>query len=165
MGADGGVCWVPLRRGLDEAEGLRRAAAALEPWWYDLTSLGSWQEDSKDEWIDGNADVLDRCIFGGYGTDRPCVPTLDELRDWIDTLEEHLRDPAWGLDPERATWGDWLLERDTRPSWCAPGRSWEGWVEGLRDHEAVHGEVIVAWIAEVRAVLDLERAGSVETWT
>lgn len=165
MGADGGVCWVPLRHGLDEAEGRRRAAAALEPWWYDLTSLGSWKEDSKDAWIDDNADLLDRCIFGGYGTDRPDVPTLDDLPGWVGAVEEDLCDPSWGLDPERATWADWLLERDTRPSWCEPTQRWRGWVEGLRDHEAAHGESIGAWIEEVRAVLDLSRAGSEETWT
>lgn len=144
---------------------MRRAAAALEPWWYDLTSLGSWKEDTKSAWIDDNAHLLDRCIFGGYGTDRPNVPTLDALPEWVCEVEHDLHDPAWGLDPEHATWGDWLLERDTRPSWCEPGRTWRGWVDGLREHEASHGEPIAAWLDEVRAVLALDRARSEETWT
>jgi len=168
MGADGGVVWVNLREGASR-EALQRL---LAPWWWQLTRLGSrTYEDSRVEWLREHAHEHPHAVFGGYGTDLCDLLGWGDLGAWLHELDDALTDPARGL-PDGATFGDLCDEIATRPAgwWssgdrCGPvGATWEAELTGP-EAEHLRGQLIDAWLAAVRALLDGDTVHSVETWT
>lgn len=105
MGADGGVCWVTLRKGKNRSD----FEKLFEPWASELLSEdrgSSWGDDSRYDFISAND--LGSCV-GSYGTDI-YGPSLDDLQQYVmHFLQECINEGC-------VTWKDVFMSVYTRPS-------------------------------------------------
>lgn len=136
MGADGGVCWIPLH----DPSKYDRVLELLRPFYF-LTSVDDYHW-SNVEWIDNNAHLIKGCVFGTYGTSQEF-----SLRESL----VQILDPECGdvcADPS-LTFLELVEDLETRPftkdndwgdpapqdRWCylSEGWGWRGPIKNMRD--------------------------------
>ena len=130
MGADGGVCWLRM----ENPASIEEVRRLLLPWLEALTNVEvgmDFSTESRFDWIDEHRAMLVNCMIGPYGTDLYHTSlTWETLGEWVRFVEwvcgDSRYDKDWGRDaaleasrrglsPD-STWGDFLLERETRSS-------------------------------------------------
>lgn len=173
MGAEGGVCWIPLNPDatFDEAQKL------LHPWWYTLTHIGSSDKDATRDAYILDATNLSHCVTGPYGDDGHEI-SLRDLEWWVDHIEHTLMDPTYGL--RDGTFSDLLEEVTTRPIWLGKDNSHiMEWIRELEsfldpqsykwvsdeDREQFRKLHLTEWLRGVHSVFPCISAHWEETWT
>lgn len=104
MGADGGVCWMPLR----DPKQYARVLELLGPFYY-LTKYGNadWQDDANDQFLNSHPYHRPNYLVGTYGSfqDFSIYPALEEI---LSDEREICIDPS-------LTFLELMEDLDTRP--------------------------------------------------
>lgn len=188
MGADGGVCWVPLK----DSGKYDRAVELIRPFYSLLSSgMADWQEDACSDWEDKNPWCSPpKYIQGYYGSFQDF--DLTQLADTLNWIEDDIEDVS-------ITFGELLEDLATRPLVNTSGEVgylhppsipyvglglhdfrgrylsfierllWEsfGWRFG-EDEDSfapIKNMKVVDWAKELRSICDWNKCDSEETWT
>jgi hypothetical protein len=175
MGADGGVVYLPLKKGTQENKS--RVLDLIQPFWQFLcrNDCAHWAEDAHSEWESNNRDIdcSPDYIVGYYGTDRCDSFVLSELGYLCEVDDK----PSYMGDLYALTFDE--LDLDCRTSPYSVGgrdahrlhRLWHEHFDYKKREEVltnlgpIANMVISDWCAEMNKLLYLERFVQEETWT
>ena len=164
MGSDGGLAFVPVHPKATVVE----AVAHLEPFFTFSLKGCDWGDDSRNEWLEENDYGHAICI--SYGTDIYSEHvTPEEVMSFLYFLEGMIKE----LGMENTTFGDVLLDKDTRPSWDPVKPMDRRFYRVIEEATETHNLSVVDWINGLKNVLEFtefygERrvmVSMVETWT
>ena len=156
MGADGGVCWC-------DTTNLKRALELLYP------VSAYLEEDDGPNDVAALANTEEICkhngLYSTYGSFQDFdLMGLRELLIEIKDIHEGEKSPFTGL-----TWGECILELQTRPEWVYIERGRSEIERCVRAHETTLEKIasmkIIDWANELLRIVDIENIHSVETWT
>lgn len=175
MGADGGVVYIPLKRGTPE--NYSRVLDLIQPFWQFLCrdGMADWSEDAHSEWEHNNPDIgPPNELLGFYGTDRCDSFSLEELGN----LCEVDASPSYLGDLYALTFYELDLECRTSPSPVTSSynehplrRLWHEHFQYKKHDEVLTAlgpiatMTISSWAKELTGLLYFDRYVMEETWT
>jgi len=173
MGADGGVEWMKLK----QPSKYGRLMELLWPFnirTYEglIDVCASYNSNFHDEWCEENPEICEpKYLLSIYGTDLPGFPCLSD----IPGIVEYLKDAETqqfphelfilGINPKVHTFGDIILEKNTRPSSVGYYCKLPSFLEELEEGSVLDSMIISDWVDEVESILDINSCCSCETWT
>lgn len=185
MGADGGVCWVPVK----DPTKYDRAIGLIRPFYGLLESgMADWQEDACSRWERRNSWCgPPNYIQGYYGSfqdyDLNQVAELlinadgeEIVEDSTITFGELLEDLATrpmccpGMYLQSHSQIKYLLDFKGRPLSLLEVILWEffGWRKNItedKDFDIIRNMKVLDWVEELGSLCDWKRCASEETWT
>ncbi len=169
MGADGGLAFISINPNSTVEEATRY----LSPFFtFDIRGcdLG---DDSRDDWYRENAKDLHwiDAIIVPYGTDiGDHYLMADEVNEFIGFLRETVEE----IGMSNVTFGDIVLEQETRPTWNPiPDRD-KRFYRVIEEATGMHGVFVSDWLAGLEKVLRFNKSpffgkwvnvARIETWT
>lgn len=168
MGADGGLAFIPVHPDAS----LEEAYAYLRPFFAFEASGSDWGDDSRSQWWEDANNDIGHSICVPYGTDIYDGELMaDDIMEFVWFLRGMVDELGMG---DQATFGDIVLEKQTRPAWMpARDRLERIFYQAIEDAPDMHGSKLVSWLEGLESVFVFEKTPwgprinvwHEETWT
>jgi hypothetical protein len=141
MGADGGLAFIPIK----SIELYREAVECLRPF-FRLEAKGSdWGDDSRSDWVQANGDDQ-TAIIVPYGTE---VDFDDLMGHEIMYFIKFLRRVPQEIGINYPTFGDIVLDFNTRPTWDAVDRKDRHFYSAIIKAEEMYETYVSHWLENI----------------
>lgn len=169
MGADGGLAFIPV----NPKSTVEEASRYLSPF-FTLDARGcDWGDDSRSNWYKENEKDLHwiDAIIVPYGTDiGEDYLMADEVNEFVGFLREVIEE----IGINNVTFGDIVLEQETRPTWNPILDRDRKFYRVIEETPEMYGIFVNDWLAGLEQVLRFSKSPfsgkwvnvtKVETWT